>query len=291
MRIGTGLPSVVPGAPADSVPRWARRAEELGFASVAVIDRVVYDSCEPLVALALAAAVTETVELVTDVLISPLRGTALLAKQAASIDRAAGGRLTLGLGVGAREDDFAACATPTAGRGRRFDAQLAELADIWAGRRGIGPAATRRAGRTGPGLLIGGHARHAATRAARYGDGWTMMVGTPEQFASGVAATRAAWAEAGRADEPRTMAVCYTALGPGAGELVRQAVGGYYAWLGPEVAGWIASTAATDEESLHERIAGFAAAGATDLVLVPCSADPDQLERFADAALRVPVPA
>ena len=287
MKIGIGLPNVVPGATGDDLIHWSRRAEELGFDALAVIDRVVYDSVEPLVTLAAAAAVTERVELVTNVLIAPQHGTALLAKQAASIDRISGGRLTLGVGVGLRADDFAACERRMSERGARLDAQLPELRAIWRGERGIGPAPARR---SGPGLLVGGDASIAGPRAARHGDGWTMMVGTPEQFAAGAETVRAAWRAAGRTDRPRLMAVFYVALGTDATRLAAESIGGYYSWLGPELAGWITGTAATDEQTVADRIAEFAAAGATDVVLLPCSADPDQLERLAGVAVRTPAP-
>ncbi|SQD99581.1 MULTISPECIES: LLM class flavin-dependent oxidoreductase [unclassified Parafrankia] len=210
MKLGIALPNAVPGAPGDAVTTWARRAEECGFDSVAVIDRVVYDSVDPLVALAMAAAVTSRVELVTNVLIAPQHRTALLAKQAASIDRASGGRLTLGVGVGVRADDFAACEIPFRSRGARLDRQLDELRGIWNGEWGIGPAPARPGG---PRLLIGGDAALAGPRAARHGGGWTMMVGTPDQFAAGVDTVHRAWREAGRPGTPRTMAVFYAALG------------------------------------------------------------------------------
>ena len=100
MKIGIGLPNVIPGTEGRRLVGWAQRAEELGFDSLGVIDRVVYDSYEALLALAMAAAVTERIELVTNVVIAPLRNTGMLAKQAASLDRASGGRLTLGLALG-----------------------------------------------------------------------------------------------------------------------------------------------------------------------------------------------
>ena len=127
MKIGLGLPNVIPGTEGRRLVGWAQRAEELGFDSLGVIDRVVYDSYEPLLALAMAAAVTERIELVTNVVIAPLRNTGMLAKQAASLDRASGGRLTLGLALGARDDDFVACGLPSRERGRMLDAQLGEL--------------------------------------------------------------------------------------------------------------------------------------------------------------------
>lgn len=75
---------------------WARRGEDRGFSSLGTIDRLVYPNYEPLVALAAAAAVTKRVRLTTDILISPIRAnTALLAKEALTLDSLSGGRLTL----------------------------------------------------------------------------------------------------------------------------------------------------------------------------------------------------
>ena len=73
-----------------------------------MIDRIVYPNYESLIALAAAGCVTQRVRLMTSVLLAPVRDGALLAKQAASVDALCGGRLTLGLGMGMREDDFRA---------------------------------------------------------------------------------------------------------------------------------------------------------------------------------------
>ena len=284
MKIGIGLPNVVPGTGGPELVDWARRSEQLGFDSLAVIDRVVYDSYEPLLTLAMAAAVTERIELVTNVVIAPLRGTTMLAKQAASLDRASGGRLTLGVALGARDDDFTACGLPTGARGAMLDAQLTELRRIWRGT-SIGPAPARPGG---PRVLVGGDARHAGPRGARHGDGWTMMVGTPDDFAAGLAIVRAAWDAAARPDRPATMAVVYAALGADAPGLIQRAVGGYYAWLGPQIAGHIVGTAATSPTELRDRLDGFADAGADEVVVLPCSADPAQLAALAAVALPHP---
>jgi alkanesulfonate monooxygenase SsuD/methylene tetrahydromethanopterin reductase-like flavin-dependent oxidoreductase (luciferase family) len=288
MNIGIGLPNVVPGTEGHELVHWARRAEELGFDSVAVIDRVVYDSYEPLMTLAMAAAVTERVELITNVVIAPVRGTAVLAKQAASLDRASGGRLTLGLALGARDDDFAACGLAPRDRGRMLEAQLAELRRIWSAAGSAGGIGPVPASPAGPRLLIGGDVRYAAPRAARYGDGWTMMVGSPADFAVGVIAARDAWRAAGRAGAPRTMAVFYAAVGEDAALLAAKAVGGYYAWLGDDIAGHIVASAALGENAIADRVAAFAAADADDVIVVPCSAEPSQLEGLAAAALPTP---
>jgi alkanesulfonate monooxygenase SsuD/methylene tetrahydromethanopterin reductase-like flavin-dependent oxidoreductase (luciferase family) len=106
MKIGVGLPATVPNVRGDLVVEWARKAEVLGFSSLGIIDRLVYTNYEPLVTLAAAAAVTEKIGLMTTILVAPLRNTVLLAKQAATLDRISGGRLTLGLGIGGRQEEL-----------------------------------------------------------------------------------------------------------------------------------------------------------------------------------------
>jgi alkanesulfonate monooxygenase SsuD/methylene tetrahydromethanopterin reductase-like flavin-dependent oxidoreductase (luciferase family) len=122
MEIGIGLPATIPGTRGSLVLDWARRADSGPFSSLGIIHRLIYPNYEPLVTL--AAAVTERVRLMSTVLIAPLRGAGVLAKQAASVDALSGGRLTLGLGVGAREDDFQAAPAPFHDRARRFEEQL-----------------------------------------------------------------------------------------------------------------------------------------------------------------------
>jgi len=177
--VGIGLPNAVRGVDRSGIVDWARRAEESGFSSLGTIDRMAYPNYESLISLAAAAAVTERIRLVTDILIAPLRkNTALLAKQAATIDNLSEGRLTLGLAVGGRENDFEASGADFKSRGATFDSQLAELNEVWAGDT-VGPKA---ANGKRPGLLIGGSADVAYRRAAEHADGWTMGGGTPDMF-------------------------------------------------------------------------------------------------------------
>src|SRR5215210_5496596 len=158
MDVGIGLPSTIPGVERAQVLEWARRAEQRGFSSLGTIDRIVYDNYEPLIALAAAAAVTERIRLATTILIAPYRANgALVAKQAASVDRLSNGRLVLGAAVGGREDDYEASGVDFHSRGRLFDEMLDQWERIWkgesfgaAGRIGPEPVNGR------PTLIIGG---------------------------------------------------------------------------------------------------------------------------------------
>jgi alkanesulfonate monooxygenase SsuD/methylene tetrahydromethanopterin reductase-like flavin-dependent oxidoreductase (luciferase family) len=279
MDIGIGLPNAVRGVDRKGIVDWARRAEQAGFSSLGTIDRIAYANYESLISLAAAAAVTERIRLVTDILIAPLRSnTALLAKQTATLDSLSGGRLVLGLAVGGRPDDFEASGVDFHTRGRTFERQLRELNEIWAGDVvGPDPANGQR-----PVLLIGGSSDVALRRAAEHADGWTLGGGTPDQFVEGLDKLRAAWSSAGRDGQPRTMALFYFSLGDTADQAARTSLGDYYAWLG-EYTEQIVQSAAKDADTLKAYLGAFEQAGADEVICFPASSDPAQVELLAEA--------
>jgi alkanesulfonate monooxygenase SsuD/methylene tetrahydromethanopterin reductase-like flavin-dependent oxidoreductase (luciferase family) len=130
----------------DAVVAYARRAEELGFASLWAWDHIFLGSKQPfpfldcLSTLTVLATATESVELGTAVLILPLRGAAVLAKTTASLDIISRGRLTLGLAGGWYEREFDACGVPFKQRGRIFEENLALLKAFWSGEATSGEA-------------------------------------------------------------------------------------------------------------------------------------------------------
>jgi alkanesulfonate monooxygenase SsuD/methylene tetrahydromethanopterin reductase-like flavin-dependent oxidoreductase (luciferase family) len=277
MDIGIGLPNAVRGVARDGIVDWAPRAEAAGFSSLGTIDRIAYVNYESLIALAAAAAVTERIRLVTDILIAPLRAnTALFAKQAATLDHLAGGRLVLGLAPGGRQDDYELGGVEFARRGRLFDRQLADLKRFWSGETDVGPAPV------GPVVLVGGTSDAAYRRVGELGDGWTSGGGGVERFAEGRERALEAWRAAGRSGEPRTMALIYYSLGARAEESAQATLGAYYSFAGP-YADRIVASAATDEAQVRSYVDGFAAAGCDELICFPCSADPAQVELLAAA--------
>src|SRR4051794_30534442 len=132
MDIGIGLPSTISTANGVDVLTWARDGDAAGFSSLGTIDRVVYGNHETIPTLAAAAAVSSRARLTTAILIAPFRGNGtLLAKQLATVDSYAGaGRLTVGIAVGGRPDDYSATGSDFDGRGATFDAQLAEFRQV-----------------------------------------------------------------------------------------------------------------------------------------------------------------
>jgi alkanesulfonate monooxygenase SsuD/methylene tetrahydromethanopterin reductase-like flavin-dependent oxidoreductase (luciferase family) len=106
-------------------------AEERGFTTLATIDRVAFPNHDSLIALAAAAAVTERIELLPNIFLVPTRDPVLLAKETATLASISRGRLTLGVGVGGRPDDYAVIGVDFGNRGRRLDAMLETMTKAW----------------------------------------------------------------------------------------------------------------------------------------------------------------
>lgn len=285
MDIGIGLPSTIPGASGQQIVAWARAAEEYGFSSLGVIDRLVYGNAEPLVTLGAAAAVTTRITLVTSVLVVPSRANAaLLAKQAATVNHLSGGRLVLGMGVGGYRDDYDASGVRFTERGRRFDRMLEEMARIWAGeRRGF-------AGRIGPApgldrsrLIFGGQSGRAYARVATRGGGWIAGSRGVDAFREGASGVREAWERHGRDGRPRLFALPYFCLGLDGRERAEAYLRDFYAVEGPEVAERLLSSALIGTSAVREAVAAYRKAGCDELLLFPCDPDPAQLRMLAEA--------
>jgi alkanesulfonate monooxygenase SsuD/methylene tetrahydromethanopterin reductase-like flavin-dependent oxidoreductase (luciferase family) len=273
MNVGVGLPTMPPGATGEQLLEWARRADAGPFSSVAVLDRVVYDSFEPFAALAAAAGVTSRVRLATMIAIGPLRPTALLAKQAASVHALSGGRLTLGLGVGARTDDYETAGVELRGRGRKLGEQLAYIRGGVDGDR-VGPS------RDGIELLVGGLSGHAFARMARYADGYAHAGGPPRAFAGAAARAEAAWRDLGRPGKPKLWGQGYFSfVDVDRGNAYLR---DYYAFTGGFVERIVAENL-TSARAVKDFVRGYEEAGCDELVLFSTTPDIDELERLQEA--------
>ncbi|WP_249375524.1 LLM class flavin-dependent oxidoreductase [Streptomyces sp. I05A-00742] len=288
MRIGIGLPNAVPGRPAQGIAPWARESEDLGFHSLGSIDRLLYDVLDPLVALAAAAAATERVRLVTNVLNVGWRNNAvLLAKQLASLDLLSGGRLTAGLGIGGWPQDFAAGGVPAKGHGRLFDDALLTMRRTWNGEvTGLaGPPPLPGPGR--PGLLVGGMVRAGWARAARFAEGWVAPGAGRALLLDGIRGVTEEWAAAGRSGRPRILTSRYFCCGPDAANALSDHVAHYYGSKDSEYYATFRADCLDSDERLHAELTALALAGVDDVLLLPCSATLDQVGLLAEALERV----
>lgn len=274
MKVGVGLPATIPNTPRELVLAWARRADEGPFSALGIIDRLLYPNYDPLMALSAVAAVTERIRLMTTILVAPLRKAAVLAKQAATLDVLCNGRLTLGLGIGSREDDFAAAPATFEDRGKRFEAQLREMKQLWSDG-SAGPAPVQQGG---PPLLIGGRAPVAVRRVAQWADGYISGgAGDPQEVRQIYQNAADAWQETGRSGRPRFVACTYYALGDS--ERARTYLEDYY---GAQFAGYIYPPMPKSASEIEALLDGFAAAGADELIFWPTVADLAQLDQLAE---------
>jgi len=284
MKIGIGLPTwlgnLVTGP---DVLDWARRVEDAGFDAVVVHDRPFHETWDPLAALAVVAPVTSRVRLATGALLLPMRDEALVAKQANVVDLVSGGRLDLGVALGARTEDFALFGRTPAGRGAIFDAQLARLIELWddAVRSretgdGAGPASVQR---PHPALWVGGYAPRAIERAVTFGDGYVFGAPGVEMMRDRIPAIRASAAAHGKATFPVAgLAYVLPSADPAARDVGERLLKRYYGSLRkpfPEL------VLHGDRDAIVAGIEAYRAAGLDTLHLVVVSQDPAMIDVLA----------
>jgi alkanesulfonate monooxygenase SsuD/methylene tetrahydromethanopterin reductase-like flavin-dependent oxidoreductase (luciferase family) len=278
MQVGVGLPSTIPDAQGQLIIEWACRADKGPFSCLGVLDRLVYDSYDPFIALSTIAGVTHRIKLATTIIVGPLHNNSLLAKTAASLDALSGGRLVLGLAVGARKEDYDASGVDYRNRGKRLSEQLSSLRSIWEENHTT-PKTTRPGG---PDLLVGGSSDQSYARMVRYTDGYVHGGGPPRAFARAADKAYAAWSDAGRPGKPQLWAQGYFALGD---DSVIKAgyhyLRDYYAFTGP-FADRIAGGLLTSPQAVAQFMRGYQDAGCDELVLFPTVPDITQLDRLAE---------
>ncbi len=223
MKIGVVFPQIEFGHDPAAVRDYTQTAEALGFSHILAYDHVLganpdrpggwqgpytYENpfLDPFVLFSFMAGVTETIEFVTGILILPQRETAVVAKQAATLDVLSNGRFRLGVGIGWNEVEYIGLNQDFHTRGQRIEEQVDVLRQFWThelitydGRWHTIPDAglSPRPERPIP-IWFGGHADAVLRRVAKMGNGWLPNYRTPDQAQSALAALDGYLAEYGR---------------------------------------------------------------------------------------------
>lgn len=295
MHVGMTLPVMEPDLweRADTLEVWSRAVDAGPYSSLCFGERMAFDNPETLTLLGAAAAWTERVRLVTTVVVPQLHAPVPLAKALATGDRLSGGRLTVGLGVGGREEDYRAAgadlATQTiAGMAER----VAAMRQVWAGERvadAVRPVGPPPVQPGGPELLVGTLGPRTIRSAAAWADGLAGMSLDLDLAEMGRVfdLARTSWREAGR-PEPRLTTSFWFALDDGDGSAraqVHRHLRHYMNWIPAEYVDALAATAgfAGTPAELADTLQAVADLGADEVQLIPTSAEVTQVHRIADS--------
>ena len=185
--------------------------------------------------------------------------------------------MTLGVSLGARPDDYDAAGASWRGRGKQLSDELAAMREIWEGTQ---PSAPGRPARAGPTSSSAAGAAPRSCGPPATPTATSTAAGPPRAFASAAERARAAWTDAGRPGEPQLWGQSYFSLAdPDAGAAYLRH---YYAFTGP-FAERVAAGLLDSPKAVREQVAGYAEAGCDELVLLPATSDPSELDRLADA--------
>jgi len=285
MEIGIALPTMARGFSRDTFLSWCHGIDSGPFSSISTGDRLSFHNPELITTTAAAAALTSRVRVITNIVVLPLHNTTVVAKQLATLDVLSGGRLTVGVGVGGRQDDYRAAGVPFTERHRRLDESVAGLKRLWAGSApadGVDPVGPTPVQAGGPPILAGALGPRATRRAAAWADGVTGFTITADgeevRRTNTMAVT--AWDEAGRAAAPRLVnGTFYLLGGPEPVEALRAFAYDYLLVFGAEVARALAAgVEVASPDRLRRALDDAEAAGCDEFILVPGTVDPACLE-------------
>lgn len=285
------MPVMEPDLDATLLRDWARAVDDGPFSSLCWGERIAFTNPDSLTLLGALAAWTERVRLVTTVIVPQLHDPVLLAKALATADVLSGGRLTVGIGVGGREEDYRAVgADPATQTMREMAERVAVMQRVWAGEKltesvlPVGPAPAQPGG---PPLVVGTIGPKTLRSAATWAQGLagiTMDLDVVKQNELFDVA-RQAWRQAGK-PEPYLATSFWFALGErdAARNQVREHLLRYMNWIPAEYVEAMAPTTgwAGSEDELLSVLRGFDAVGADEIQLIPTSSDRNQLRRAAE---------
>ncbi|HWJ82523.1 MAG TPA: LLM class flavin-dependent oxidoreductase [Nocardioides sp.] len=289
MHLGMTLPVMEPDLDADVLERWSRAIDAGPFSSLCFGERMAFDNPDALTLLGAVAAWTTRVRVTTTVLVPQLHNPVLLAKGLATADVLSRGRLTVGVGVGGREEDYRVAGADLATRTMaEMAGAVATMRRVWAGervedaRRPVGPAPVQAGG---PEVLVGTMGQRTVRHAAVWADGLAgvTLEADVAEVDSLFRLARTAWQDAGRRP-PRLTTSFWFAVGDEPREQVHRHLRHYMNWLPPDLVDALAATAgfAGTPAELRDLLRRFEDIGTDEVHLIPTSSDLAQVERIAE---------
>lgn len=291
MKIGMTLPVMEPDLDRQILHDWVKAIDQGPWDSLAFGERIIFDNPDAAVMLGACAAWTERVEIVTTIFVAQLHNPVMLAKQIATADTLCSGRLTVGLGIGGREEDYQAAGADFAThKNADLAGRVEAMRRVWAGEnvvdgvdRRVGPPPVQAGG---PKLLAGAMGPKAIALASRWSDGLCgMSFGPdPQEIAGTFDLARKAWADAGRAT-PHLGTSFWFALDDGGRAQVERHLKRYFTWVDPAARDAIAASAgfSGSPQELKDMLRRIEDVGADEVQLIPTASNVDQVHRIADA--------
>lgn len=285
------MPVMEPDLDATILRTWARAIDAGPFSSLCWGERIAFTNPDSLTLLGALAAWTERVQLVTTVIVPQLHDPVICAKALATADMLCDGRLTVGVGVGGRHEDYrAVAADPTSQTMREMAERVAIMRRVWAQERvteSVLPVGPRPVQEGGPALLVGTLGPKTIRSAAAWADGlagMSMDLDTAKQRVLFDVA-RDAWVAIGR-PAPYLATSFWFALGPAAAarEQVKRHLSRYLNWIPAEYVEAIAPTTgwAGSRDELAAQLREFQDIGADEIHLIPTSSDINQVREVAE---------
>ncbi len=285
------MPVMEPDLDRATLRDWARLIDDGPFSSLCWGERIAFDNPESLTLLGALAAWTDRVRLVTTVVIPQLHDPVMLAKAMATGDMLSGGRLTVGIGVGGRHEDYRAVgADPATQTMREMADRVAVMRRVWAGEKvtestlPVGPPPVQHGG---PELLVGTTGPKTVRSSASWADGLAGITLDLDAAAQNELfdVARDAWRAAGRT-APHLATSFWFAVGEGSAprEQVHRHLLRYMNWIPAEIVDAMAPTTgwAGTQDDLRAVLARFADIGTDEIHLIPTSSDLDQVRRVAE---------
>jgi alkanesulfonate monooxygenase SsuD/methylene tetrahydromethanopterin reductase-like flavin-dependent oxidoreductase (luciferase family) len=289
LQIGMTLPSMVPDLDRERTLAWCRGIDAGPFASLACGERITFHNAEMRALLAAAAVLTERVRIVPTLYVLPMHAASQVAKEVASLDVLSNGRVTVTVGVGGREHDYRAAERPFARRFARLDEQVRAMRRAWAGEppfEGAEPIGPKPVQPGGPPLWSGAMGPKSLRRAASWADGVAgfSTSGDSAEVARAFEAVRAAWSEVGVETAPRLVTGFWYALGEDAEAHLHRYAYEYLRIFGDVPARAMAARCRISSvERFRACVDEIRALGADELILVPTTTDPAELDRTVEA--------